>query len=81
MISTSAPEHSQENQYVILIWPDSPRSYLSALSDEDEGGAPLPRTTDSAMAVTFATEEEALQARDEAVNLYPGHSFRIDRVK
>lgn len=75
-----APVHSKAEQIVILVWPESPRSFLTALSDEDEVGVHLPRTTDPAMALVFSSDAQAKQALDEAVRLYPGHSFMIDKL-
>lgn len=66
--------------YVILIAPAEPRSYLAHDSEEDDGETSTtpPRTLDITEAVRFVSLSEASAAQEEVVKLYPGSEFLID---
>lgn len=66
--------------YVVLIAPAEPTSYLAHSAEEDDGEASTtpPRTLDIAEAVRFASLSEAGAALEQLVQRYPGSEFLID---
>ncbi|MBA9859201.1 hypothetical protein [Ralstonia insidiosa] len=66
--------------YVIVIAPAEPRSYLAHSSEEDDGETSTtpPRTLDITEAVRFVSLSEAGAAQEQVVKLYPGSEFLID---
>lgn len=71
-----------KKNYVILVAPELPRSYLAAESDEDDG---LPangpeRTGDVERALIFSDFVTARSALRAAVRRYPAHQFHLDLI-
>ena len=71
-----------KTKYVILVAPKTPRSYLAAESDEDDGLATNTpdRTTDIDHALIFSSMSFAQIALQTAVLSYPANQFRIDAM-
>jgi len=69
-----------KKDYVILIAPETPRSYLGAESDEDDGRPATgpERTSDAEHALRFDEHKAAQAAIKTAVKRYPAHQFRLD---
>jgi len=69
-------------EFVILIAPAEPRSYLVLESEEDDGDPSYfpPRTLDAEMALRFESLAEAQAALDAAIRRYPRNQFRIDEA-
>ncbi|WP_199032186.1 hypothetical protein [Ralstonia sp. ASV6] len=82
ILAAASKEQRAGHDFVILIYPDEPRGYLTLESDEDDGEVSVypPRTRDLDMALRYGNEGEAQSALDEAVKRYPSNSFRIDMV-
>ena len=80
VLSAPSAEQKAGQDFVILIAPADPRSYLALESDEDDASVYPPRTRDSDMAARFDTEEAAQAALTDAVKRYPRNAFRIDTV-
>jgi len=69
--------------YIILVAPELPRSYLGAEPEEDDG-EPLvgpARTADLELALIFTDFVSARAALRAAVKRYPAHQFRLDVVE
>lgn len=71
-----------KKSYVILVAPETPRLYLAAESDENDGEpATMPdRTADVEHALIFSDFVTAREAMRAAVKRYPSHQFRIDVI-
>lgn len=69
-----------KNDYVILVSPADPRSYLTGEHDECDGESAISpdRTTDVEMALRFSDFAQCRTALRKAITRWPTHEFRID---